>query len=203
MTNLKDINFGMNQFCGPAVMSAITGKTTDECAAVISAITGKKEIRAVYTKDLMSAFKMLKFKAEKVQHYGYTLYAVISFLVNHDGMYVITVPKHFIAIEIKDKQIYIIDNHTKVPINAAASARLSQKVDEVYKITPRPDPVILTTEIEVEDLFGHISIRKVITFEDGVDNKSISMGHIYYNGDKELKDIIAGLLKVVVEKAIP
>ncbi len=45
-TNLKDINFGINQFCGPAVISVLTGKSTDECASVIMAITGRSEERS-------------------------------------------------------------------------------------------------------------------------------------------------------------
>ena len=66
MTNLKDVNFGLNQFCGPAVLSSLTGKSTDECASVISAISGRLEIRAVDMKYLIAALEKLRFNVNRV-----------------------------------------------------------------------------------------------------------------------------------------
>ncbi len=61
MTNLKDINFGLNEYCGPAVLSALTGESTDRCASVIMSITGKTVVKAVDFDDLVKAFKKLRF----------------------------------------------------------------------------------------------------------------------------------------------
>lgn len=72
MTNLKDINFGINQYCGPAVLSALTGESTDRCAAVISAVSDRKEIKAVQRQHLIDALLVfdLMFQRQilKVQH---------------------------------------------------------------------------------------------------------------------------------------
>ena len=102
MTNLHEVNFGLNQFCGPSVMSALTGKSTDECAAVISAVSGRQEIRAVAIAHLIEAFKRLRFDMTKIDRQGYTLFGNLSALSTHKGMYIIVVPKHVVAVEVTD-----------------------------------------------------------------------------------------------------
>lgn len=139
MTNLSDIK-GFNQYCGPGVLSAITGRSTDACAAVISAVTGAKVIKAVQMASLVEALKRIEFEAHEISAPGVTLYGCLSGLSHRDGFYIIGVPKHVIALEVKEKTIYLIDNHTKHTINAAASARLSQIVDKVYHVKPKIKP---------------------------------------------------------------
>lgn len=144
MTNLKEVNFGMNKFCGPAVLSALTGKSTDECAAVISAINGQTTITAVYMHDLMRAFNKLGFDFTKEEKLiGRTLYGTLFRLASEEGMYIVCVPHHVVAVEVKDKRAYIIDNHTKQPLVASSSSRLMQKVTEVYRVKERPKPIKL------------------------------------------------------------
>ena len=196
MTNLKDVNFGINQFCGPAVLSAFTGKTTDECAAVISIITGKMEIRGVNTHHLIKALEKLRFKVEKQRVYGYTLYAVLNYLINKDGLYLITVPRHFIAIEVKDKQVYIVDNHTKEPINAAGSSRLTQNVVEIMLVTPLPQPVFIRSLIQVASFLGRIEITKMNIYENKDDCVDERIGWIYYKTDEELIEMIRQLRSI-------
>ena len=53
MTNLKAVNVGMNKYCGPAVLSILTGKSTDECARVISSINGSYNVAGVQLNDLL------------------------------------------------------------------------------------------------------------------------------------------------------
>lgn len=136
MNNITPI-FGMNRYCGPAVLSALTGKSTDTCAAVISAISGKNVIKSVQVEHLVEAFKRLNFETQEVCPVSRTLYGNISFMINRDGNYIIVVPEHVVAVTITDKQAFFIDNHTKEPINAIASARLTQEVKRIIKITPK------------------------------------------------------------------
>jgi ABC-type bacteriocin/lantibiotic exporter with double-glycine peptidase domain len=139
MTNLKDVSFGQNKFCGPAVLSILTGKSTDECAYTITRINGNYNVSGVTLGDLLKAADRLGFISEAVTPQG-SLFRTLSSLVSNDGMYIVTIPKHFICIEIKDKKIYFCDNHTKEPIPAASSARLGMPVTAVNKVFKKPKP---------------------------------------------------------------
>lgn len=139
MTELHEIQ-GFNKYCGPSVLSALTGRSTDTCAAVISAVTGAKTIKAVQIAHLIEALKRIEFMAEEIQPPGRTVFGCLNALSDKDGFYIINVPRHVIAIEIKDMRIYLIDNHTKHAINAHASARLTQTVEKVYRVVPKAQP---------------------------------------------------------------
>jgi len=143
-TNLKEVNFGLNQYCGPAVLSALTGESTDRCAAVISAVSGRQVIKAVEIAHLKEALKRLKFDVTETNFAGQMLYGVLYRMHTFDGLYLVFVPHHVIAIEVKGTEIYICDNHTKTPMDIKQSARLSQKVERVLKVSrkeePKPEP---------------------------------------------------------------
>lgn len=139
MTNLNTVNEGYNKFCGPAVLSILTGKDTDTCAYAITKVNGNYKIKGVTTYDLLKAADNLGFNNEEFQLSG-SLYYVLTYIVHNDGMYIVMLPKHVVCIEVKDRKIYFCDNHTKEPINAAASARLSQKVESIYRVTKKPLP---------------------------------------------------------------
>jgi len=105
MTELKKINFGLNHYCVPAVMSALTGRSTDECAAVITSINGKQEIKAVNVPDIIKAFKKLNLIIDEVPPAARTLFGVLSSLAAKDGTYLILVPRHIVAIRVESGQI--------------------------------------------------------------------------------------------------
>lgn len=143
-TRLNEVSFGFNQFCGPAVMSILTGKTTDECAAVIMEVTGRRQIDAVDTASIVSAFKKLGFIVDSLSLVKGSLYALLTRIAKEDGLYLVTIygykVGHIVAVEVKDKQIYFCDNHTRQPIPAASSARLMQSVTQCIKLTAPPPP---------------------------------------------------------------
>lgn len=191
MTNLKEIDFGLNQYCGPSVLSALTGKTTDECAAVISKINGQQFITAVKMEHLMKAFEMLRFNVEKQKVFGSTLYASLVSLYRHEGFYVILIPRHVVAVEVTDKDIFLVDNHSKQPLNATQSARLLQKVHEVYKVTPKPEPKLIKFEYRHE-LIRNKSIRiwRYDFFDIEEHNTSKQICNIQYDTNNDLSSII-------------
>lgn len=137
--NKVQINENGNKFCGPSVISAICGISTDHAADVINLIRGKVPIRTkvtgVYMHELKNAFRYLRYNCEDIKYDG----RLFSFLTSSmaEGIYVIMIPGHFIAIEVNGNHKYICDNHTKEPINAAVSARAMQKVIAVIKVTKR------------------------------------------------------------------
>ena len=124
---MNKINFGTNQFCGPSVMSAICGITTDEAEAVIQSITkSSKKVTGVWDSDLKKAFESLKYEITNQSHlHGLSIFKAIFSLQGKDGYYIFVVGNHFIAIEVNG-------NHTKSPINI--SSRLGQKVIRCFKV---------------------------------------------------------------------
>lgn len=192
MTNLHEINFGLNQFCGPSVMSALTGKSTDECAAVISAVSGRQEIRAVQISHLIEAFARLRFDMTLQSKAGYTLFGNLSALSTHKGMYIIVVPKHVVAVEVTDDyKIYLVDNHSKQPLPAEGSARLSQKCEAVYKIIEKAKPKFLETQISIEKMYGNnIRIKAYDMYENSEDNVTRHLGQFTFKDRLELAAIL-------------
>jgi hypothetical protein len=193
MTNLKEINFGLNQYCGPAVLSALTGRSTDECASVIMSITGRAEVRAVEIGHLMTAFKKLRFDVNKVDTIGRTLYGTLIRLSDMDGFYVVMVPKHVVAIEVTNHQVYLVDNHSKNPLPANSSARLMQRVEQVYKVSPKAEPIFIRTEIEIKNLGCMIRIVATDRYENADDNITRHLGQFMFKSEDELKQIIKSL----------
>lgn len=126
---MKQVNQGSNIYCGPAVLSIVSGKNTDECAKVINKIRGKSsysEVKEIYSEtELPKALDLLGFDCNKVPNLeDASLLWTFHLIKNMDGMYIVQVPKHVVAIEVKEGKILFCDNHTKEPMNAANSARL-------------------------------------------------------------------------------
>jgi hypothetical protein len=192
MTELKPINFGMNKYCVPAVMSALTGRSTDECAAVITSINGRQEIKAVNVPDIIKAFKKLHFDIEEQPILGRTLFGVLSRLAASDGIYLILVPKHIVAIRIENGQVQLVDNASKEPLDASASARLTQQVDKILKITEKPQPVFIdSTFVTRHDVYGDmIKIYKHNNYVNKEDDTDSFIGSIVYKDESELRQII-------------
>lgn len=199
MTNLKDVNFGINQFCGPAVLSALTGESTDRCAAVISAVSGAKVIKAVQREHLKEALKRLRFDVNETNFSGSTLFGVLYRMHSHDGLYVVFVPHHVIAIEVKGTEIYICDNHSKTPLDIKQSARLTQRVEQVLKVSRKEAPKFIKSELEVlrfSDL-KKIELNRKNEYECKEDNTKEFMGYLYIRDEDELRELIAKLIEVL------
>jgi hypothetical protein len=141
LMNLNAVNIGMNKYCGPAVLSILTGKSTDECARVISSINGQYRVEGVLLSHLLRAADRLGFDNQAIQP-GATLFGTLTRLANNEGMYIVSLSDHFAAVEVKDRKIYFCDNHTKMPMPAASSARMMQKCLAVNKVFKRPEVVI-------------------------------------------------------------
>lgn len=193
MTNLKEVNFGMNQFCGPAVLSAMTGKTTDECASVIMSITGRAEVRAVNIEHLIKAFERLRFDCVKVNSPSGSLFGTLNYLSSSDGMYVVMIPHHVVAVEVQSGKIYLVDNHSKQPLPAEGSARLSQRVQQVYKVTAKAEPKFIRTDIRVEKRYCNVYIEALDVYEPATDSIHRRLGQFTFRDENELNMIMEKL----------
>ncbi len=194
MTNLKDINFGINQYCGPAVLSALTGESTDHCAAVISIVSGRKEIKAVNKEHLREALKKLNFNVSQTSFDSSTLYGSLVRMYMYDGLYIVFVSGHVVAIEIRDNKIYICDNHTKTPIDINQSARLTQKVVEVWKVTRKVAPKFIRAEVRIiRNINNTLDIISYSHHENREDDFTFKLGSIKFTDKLELRQIVEAL----------
>lgn len=68
---IQDVNRpkGGNRFCGPAVISALVGCTTDEAARVLRTVSGKRAIKGTTTSEVISAFRHFGIQMKPHQRY--------------------------------------------------------------------------------------------------------------------------------------
>jgi len=152
MPQLKAVEFGFNKYCGPSVLSILTGRSTDECARVIQSINGQYDIRGVLLTDLLRAADKLGFDQINVNVNDMSLFrALITLAPKGNAQYIVTVPNHFVCVEVADNKIYFCDNHTKDPIPAASSARLQMLVISVHRIVKRKDFVEPVKPVKKEE----------------------------------------------------
>ena len=199
---MDELRLGLNQYCGPAVLSIFTGLSTDTCADAISRVNGKHKITGVIPADLIKAGELLGIEIKKNEAFtGRSLFwsaSAISHFVN--TKWIIVVPKHYIAIEVDNEgNIQICDNHTKTPINLQNSARLSQKVEEVFKVTKVRDyivPKLTSIEWEINFSGSRVLISRIHKFDDGT-AKLYQMGSFEAPLDKnQYQEIAFALMKL-------
>lgn len=143
---MNEVKFGVNRFCGPAVLSVLTGKSTDETASLLCQITGRSNITSVELPALNKALDICGFDVEEIIKDN-TLFGLFHEIYNQPGMYLVFFSSHVVTIEVtEDQKIFFCDNHTREPIHAGNSARLGQRVVCYWGVKKRPEPVELGTE---------------------------------------------------------
>lgn len=211
MTNLKPVTEGFNKFCGPAVLSILTGKSTDECANVISRINGQYKVAGVLLTDLLRAADKLGFDQLNITPSG-SLFRTLSEVcrwANSDGMYIVTFKSHFVCIEIKEKLIYFCDNHTKEPIPAASAARLGDTVVAMHKVIEReklpepPKPILVSSEIKVYKYDNHdgsymVKVNRELKYDIASYNKTEYLADFRINNDIEYSTFVNKVYKSLV-----
>lgn len=201
MTTLNTVKEGFNKYCGPAVLSILTGRNTDECAGVISSISGDYKVKGVELNHLLRACHKMGFDYEdviKASGWNRSLYFIITQIVDTNGIYVITIPKHFIVIEVQDKKVFFCDNHTKEPIPASSSARLMSTVLACYRVFERRKPVKINESIQVlrlPEAGGAITIKvyRLSEFDMPEANTRINLSYFTLHNENELESLITQL----------
>lgn len=207
MTKLKPVNIGMNTYCGPAVLSILTGKNTDDCVAAIRKVYPQYAGAEVPYDTLLAAADRLGFDSKRVPAAN-SLYGTLVRLAAEDGIYIILVPRHVVTIEVQNKTAFFCDNHTKEPIPAASSARLMQKVLDAHKITERPRPPEPPKPVYIESMYtialgaNRIDIFKKDIYENHKDNKELLMNSIRCKDTEERDKVIEALKETFCESEL-
>lgn len=126
-----------NVYCGPSVLSIFTKARVDDCAEEIQKINKAFKVKGVYPADLMKAGEAMGLEFSEIPSFqSRSIFWAGSVLVKlPPAQYLVTIPKHYIALEVRDGSLYICDNHTKTEIELQNSSRLSQKIERVWKVT--------------------------------------------------------------------
>jgi len=166
-----DVNMGQTIYRGPAVLSSFTGCNTDDCAEEVMKIDKSFKVKGVYPDTLMKAGNAMGLEfQENMAFQGRSLFWAGTVMVKMPpSIYLVTIPKHYIALEVRDGNLYICDNHTKQELELSNSSRLSQKIERVWKVIkvrPYHKPHIVKTEYAAERNGMDISIRKIDTLSD-------------------------------------
>lgn len=137
-----------NIYCGPAVLSIFTGARADDCAEEIGKVIKAFKVKGVYPGDLMKAGEAMGLKFHNIPAFtSRSIFWAGTVLVKlPPAQYLVTIPKHYIALEVRDGALYICDNHTKSEIELQNSSRLSQKIEQVWRVEKvreyvKPHPV--------------------------------------------------------------
>ena len=198
---MNNADMGFNHYCGPAVLSVLTGRSSDDCAYAISCVNGNYKVKGVLVPDLILAADRLGYELREVQVPGSSLFMIASVLSHAEGQYIIVVPKHYVIIEIKDGVIQLCDNHTKTPIKLQSSARLSQKVEKVLKAVVKPQAEI-SREVSSEYLATYqnnrIQIERRIIYSDDI-VRYVTMGSLEILDKKHIQDIAFAMMKLTEE----
>lgn len=161
---MNEIEFGANKFCGPSAIAALVGCNTDTAEHYIQTannIPYSKRIKGTTNQEMLRALDLLGFNCIEFEYVeDSTLFGSIPYIGVNDGMYLVNIPGHYITLETKDSKVIILDNHTKEPLNIAASARLGQRIVKCWKIEKRQVEVVykeityskrkITIEIEAD-----------------------------------------------------
>jgi hypothetical protein len=113
-------------------------------------------------------------------------------------LYLVTIPKHYISLEVRDGSMYLCDNHTKQELEIQNSARLSQKVERIWKVTRIKEyhrPHVVHTQFHAEICFGRTEVKRVIKMSDG-GIKVHPYGTINTDNQEELQEIAFEIMKV-------
>lgn len=193
-----------NQYCGPAVLSIFTGARADDCAEEIQKINGAFKVKGVHTQDLIKAGQMMGLSFEEIPSFeGRSIFWAGSVLVKMPPcQYLVTIPRHYVALEVKDSTLYICDNHTKTEIELQNSSRLSQKVERVWKVTKVREyskPIIVKREYAVERIGVDVYVKLINTLSDG-GIKIVPLGSFKVASPADIQEVAFKLMELTDEK---
>ena len=189
-----------NQYCGPAVLSIFTGARVDDCAEEIQKVNGKHKITGVFSSDLMAAGVNMGLEfTENVGFQGRSIFWAGTVMCRMpDAQYLVTIPKHFIALEVRERKLYICDNHTKTELELQNSARLGQKIERVWKVTKVREysrPTVVKTEYAADLVYKNVQVKVIQTLSDG-GIKIHPLGTIAIPKEEAIQEIAFAIMKL-------
>ena len=139
---IKDVtkkNPRSNRYCGPAAMSAILGITTDEAAATLREVTGRRSIKCTHGYEIHSALQMYGVRMQQnyrevVQHKGESFRNWAKRTIEHRGfdrVFLVSAGKHWRVVQGWNQVCGIVKSVSTIA-NAHAKGSIVKAVYEVF-----------------------------------------------------------------------
>lgn len=91
-------------------------------------------VNAVWTDEMVKTLESIDYEVEEIPKNKLgSIYWMLS-TIKENGMYLTCLKTHFVVLEIDGQNRTLCDNHTRTPIRAGNSARLSQNVESMFRI---------------------------------------------------------------------
>ena len=122
---------GKNSYCGPYVLSAVTGYTTDDIATSIRKIWGRKRVRTTYSSEVTAILREYGIKFEESLFYR-TLREYSDYIRPNDT-YIILITGHFVLVH----ENHVYDNgpcKDGIPLETYLSTCGRKRVKRVWTI---------------------------------------------------------------------
>lgn len=191
-----------NIYCGPAVLSIFTNARVDDCAEEVMKVNKSFKVKGVYPGDLMKAGEAMGLEFKHIPSFtGRSIFWAGTVLVKlPPSQYLVATTKHYVALEVRDGNLYLCDNHSKSEIELQNSSRLGMKIENVWKVTKLRDytkPHIVKTEFAAEKNGMAIDIRMVHTLSDqGIKIVPIGSFSVTQRYKEELREIAFSLMEL-------
>lgn len=144
MTTLHPIR-GYNTYCGPAVLAAILGITTDEAAKRVREVNPRKQkVKGVSNYDILTVLERAGWRLVRIPPFTRSVKSLIRDWRHYStGMYLINITDHYIVARRKDTLYSIdqrwdfVDNHYKTPKSLAAVHQWTTKrIQKMWYLVP-------------------------------------------------------------------
>lgn len=146
---IQPVQFGENEFCGQAVVSIITGRTTDKAEKKFQELRDNfnKPIKGIWLRELEIVLGRFGYSWKGIPYVKGTLFTNLS-MINNTGIYVFSLYDHVVVLERTYRDWLLCDNHTKKPMlssNPVSNATVlggeaaihAAAVDKLYRNHPK------------------------------------------------------------------
>lgn len=89
---------GSNGYCGPYVLSALTGFTTDDVAKTIRDLTGRRYVKFVRSSEIGRTLAAYGLKYEHRQYGDRPLSEWLGYDRRPEGTYIVLASRHFVLV---------------------------------------------------------------------------------------------------------
>lgn len=132
---------GKNPYCGPTAMSAITGFTSDECAAVARMVGGRRFIKGMYNNELIKALNMMGVTLVPFAVPQKTAREAIDALPDEVRQRIVVMSAgHHYQTFLRETMVCSLSDHELVHINSMPKPRA--KVSKLWLVEFRTAPVL-------------------------------------------------------------
>lgn len=143
---------GKNRYCGPGALSILTGYATDETAAVLRDITGKRAIFGIHHRAMLQALARFGMKTYPLpiepkqftlgkwiaDHEFKAAHAHPDFKSRWYGRYLVCITGHYCVVRFTESGTEVSDNKSIYPRPAAKYRHLRSFIKAAWRIDGEP-----------------------------------------------------------------